>query len=212
MTSKHFATLVVAVLLSACATRPVKAPAPSAEVLILAEQRQSARESALRMQGDWSMEGRIAISNGSKGGSGRIDWQQDRNRYVVSLSAPVTRQSWRLSGDLSGGAGRLEGLEGGPREGPDAEQLLLQATGWEIPLRSLQQWVRGMATTPAQGADIEYTAEGQLLGLREQGWRIDYLEWFESTGLQPAMPRRIEAVRGQAKVRLVIDRWSLATP
>ena len=36
-------------------------------------------------------------------------------RFDVSLSAPVTRQSWRLVGDA--GAARLEGLEGGTARG-----------------------------------------------------------------------------------------------
>lgn len=215
MTAKNFAILAMALLLAACATRPVKAPAPTAGFLALAEQQQLIRENILRTQSDWSLEGRIAISNGSKGGSGRIDWDQDGDKYVVSLSAPVTRQSWRLTGDLHSESGRLEGLEGGVREGADAEQLLLEATGWDIPLQSLVQWTRGMADVPGRSnapAQVEYATDGRLRSLREQGWRIDYTEWFESVGGQPSMPRRIEASRGDAKVRLIIDRWALASP
>src|SRR3546814_11697571 len=47
-----------------------------------------------------SFSGRVALSGGSRGGgTGRIEWQQAGDRYRVTLSAPVSRQSWRLSGD-----------------------------------------------------------------------------------------------------------------
>ncbi|MFB8831670.1 lipoprotein insertase outer membrane protein LolB [Azotobacter sp. CWF10] len=41
-------------------------------------------------------------------------------------------------------AGRLEGLAGGPRDGEDAQQLLLEATGWDIPVNQLPEWIRGL--------------------------------------------------------------------
>jgi outer membrane lipoprotein LolB len=154
----------------------------------------------------------VAISNAGKGGNGRIDWQQEQARYVVALSAPVTRQSWRLSGDTQSEAGRLEGLEGGTREGEDAEALLLEATGWEIPVNALAEWVRGLPAEGVPNPAQSFSGEGHLRALEQAGWRIDYLEWFESVGGQPVMPRRIEAARGPAKVRLIIDRWSLASP
>jgi len=97
-----------------------------------AEARQAGREAALAHQPRWGLEGRIALSNGRQGGSGRLDWQQDGDRYVVALSAPVTRQSWRVVGEP--GTVRLEGLDGGPRVGSDASDLLREATGWDIPV------------------------------------------------------------------------------
>ena len=120
-----------ALALGACAVqgvRPVAPGLPAAE----AEARQAARESALARQPQWTLQGRVAISSGGKGGSGRIDWQQDGTRYQVALSAPVTRQSWRLTGGE--GSARLEGVDGGPRTGPDAVSLLHDATGWTVPV------------------------------------------------------------------------------
>lgn len=198
-------------LLAGCATRAPLATLPpllSDPVAIqAAEQDLAQRALWLQQHPQWSFEGRVAINNAGKGGNGRIDWQQDGQRYVVSLIAPVTRQSWRLIGDTHSEAGRLEGLEGGPREGEDAEALLLQATGWDIPVHALAQWVRGLPAEGVQTAGKSFSMEGRLKQVEQGGWRIDYPLWFDVEGQQPPLPRRIEAQRDQATVRLIVDRW-----
>ncbi len=194
-------------LLAACASgggRRQAAPAlVDPEDVAAAQARQSIREAWLRGRKEWGFEARVAVSQAGKGGSGRLDWRQQGTQYTASLSAPVTRQSWRLSAD-DGGA-RLEGLEGGTRQGSDADLLLREATGWDIPVQTLSDWARGLSE---QGSP-EFGPEGQLQALRQAGWNIRYTEWMPAAGEQPAMPRRIEAERGQARVRLVVDRWDL---
>lgn len=198
-------------LLAGCATRAPRGDLPVVThdpgEIGLAEQAQSQRAQWLSMRPRWTLEGRVAISNAGKGGSGRIDWRQDGAAYVVSLSAPVTRQSWRLSGDTHSEAGRLEGLEGGMREGEDAEALLLEATGWEIPVNALAEWVRGLQAPGVPVESREFSSDRRLRMLAQAGWKIEYTEWFATAGGQPTLPRRIEARRGQASVRLIIDRW-----
>lgn len=206
---------VSSLLLAACATRAPQASLPpplsGAEAIRAAEKAQIERAAWLNGQPQWSFEGRVAISNAGKGGNGRIDWRQDGPRYVVSLSAPITRQSWRLIGDTHSEAGRLEGLEGGTREGEDAEALLLEATGWDIPVNALGRWVQGL---PAEGLATEnqsFSTASRLQALEQAGWRIDYTEWFEAAGQQPPLPRRIEARRDRATVRLIVDRWDFTS-
>ena len=205
---------VSSLLLAACATRAPQASLPpplsGAEAIRAAEQAQAQRAAWLNGHRQWSFEGRVAINNAGKGGNGRIEWEQDGPGYVVSLSAPVTRQSWRLIGDTHSEAGRLEGLEGGTREGEDAEALLLEATGWDIPVNALAHWVQGL---PAEGLPAEnqsFSAESRLQTLEQSGWRIDYIEWFEAEGQRPQLPRRIEARRDRATVRLIVDQWDFA--
>lgn len=201
---------LLALLLASCATQSAR-PLPPADAgaIDLARHKQLERESILRRQTDWSLAGRVAISNGRKGGSGRIDWQQQGDAYTVSLSAPVTRQSWRLSGGLRGA--RLEGVEGGPREGVDAAQLLREATGWEIPVVALGDWVRGVSAQGLPQAAMQFDGAGRLSHLEQGGWAIDY-RWPETAATTPALPQRVDAVRGEAKVKLIVDAWSPASP
>lgn len=205
---------LAALSMAGCATRSATVDSPvlrDPAALAAAQAGQATRAAWLASQADWSFAGRVAVNANGKGGSGRIDWQQTGTDYLVALSAPVTRQSWRLDGDLVTRAARLEGLEGGPREGADADRLLRDATGWDIPVASMVHWARGVADPAVSIDGVEYDIEGRLRTLTQQGWRVDYLDWFPAEGARPIMPRRMEARRQGASVKVAIDQWQLAT-
>lgn len=201
-------------VLAGCATmrdQPARLPPLPESQRAEAEAAQVAREAALQDR-TWDMTGRVALSNGRQGGSGRIEWRGDvRGReYVVSLSAPVTRQSWRLRGDAAGAT--LDGFEGGSRSGADAAVLLREATGWDIPVRALSAWMVGVRAPAEFGtATLEFAADRTLAGITQGGWTVRYADW-RSGGFAAvnAMPGRIEATRGHARVRLVVDDWAQA--
>lgn len=194
-----FMAMLPLLALMACMRTPVRLDADAA---LLAGQQ--ARETALEQQGAWELVGRIAVSDGRDGGSGRIHWAQDGERFDIRLSAPVSRQSWRLSGQP--GAARLEGLEGGPLEGRDPQALLYQATGWLIPLADMARWARGMRGDPA--ARVSFDEQGLPSLIEQAGWAIEYRDWLD--GADPVLPRRVFAERGEARVRLQVERWEAA--
>src|SRR5688572_30249451 len=114
MKRNHLQSLLLApalLALSACASRTTRIPAPGSVAVPPDIAVQDAREQALAAQPDWRFAGRLGVSNERTGGSGRIEWNQVGADADVRLSAPVTRQSWRVV--RSGGIVRLEGLEGG---------------------------------------------------------------------------------------------------
>lgn len=194
--------VALALLLGACASQPGRRAPPAATVVPAADAaaREVARVARLRGQADWSLNGRIAVSNAGKGGSGRIEWSQRGAEFEVALSAPVTRQSWRLRGGP--GTARLEGLDGGPREGGDAAALLREATGWEIPVAALADWLRALPAQDGAQAQVAPGADGRPQAIEQGGWRIGY-EWPASGDL----PSRLDARRDGARVRLVVDQW-----
>jgi len=149
----------------------------------------------------WTLDGRIAISNGRDSGSGRLHWQQDAEFYVIDLRAPISGESWRLSGD--GAHAVLEGLRAEPIIGVSAEALLRRELGWELPVGALQFWLTGR---PQQAsARWRPEASGLPQQLQEQGWQIEYRDWFRD--LTPPLPKRIVARNGKFQLRLAISRW-----
>ncbi|WP_102946468.1 lipoprotein insertase outer membrane protein LolB [Stenotrophomonas sp. VV52] len=217
MSMKAACAAALALSLSACVSLDAR-KAPAAPEVVSSVSAEAAQAEALRVEQvrawpAWSFEGRVAVSKGRNGGSGRIDWRQQARQYVVSLSAPVTRQSWTLTGDSEQGGGRLDGVDGGPRQGADAQQVLLEATGWDIPVNQLPDWVRGLVAEGASAAgQVDRDAEGRPRRFQQMGWDIQYLDWYPAEGDRPVLPRRIEAVKGDAKVRLLVDGWVLDAP
>lgn len=209
--------LLVAALvagLAACTSVPRGAPAQAvalgADAHARADAQLAAREAAIAARPGYAFSGRVAMSNGRDGGSGRIEWQQMGADFEVSLAAPVTRQSWRLSGGPAGA--RIEGLAGGTRQGDDVVHLLREATGFDIPVAALAAWAAGTRADAARfgPAEVDYTADGQLARLRQDGWTIDYLDWQPvATTDAPVLPLRINAARESARVRLIVDAWTL---
>ena len=185
-------------LLTAC----VPAVRMKGDASLLAAQR--AREQALASVDRWVLQGRLGVSNGSDGGSGNFSWSQDGEHYEFVLRAPVTGKSFRLSGDNHGAL--IEGLDGGPIHGRDAESLMHRALGWDVPLRDLRAWVLGLR---ADGGPAELTFGTDRLpaSLLQDGWSVDYREWDASH--QPPLPKKLYAAKPPYKVKLVIESWQL---
>ena len=197
---RSFAVAVVALLLGACTTQPPREALPP--VAGPAEAHQAARAARLAASPEWSLSGRIAVSSAGQGGSGRIEWRQDGGDYAATLSAPVTRQSWRVSGGPGGAS--IEGLSGGPRQGPDASALVFEATHWRVPVDRLDDWLLGLA-----GRDdvVHFGSDGRLDRIDGEGWVVSYADWCAVDGVE--LPGRVEAVQGESRVRLVVDGWTL---
>ena len=207
----------VCVTLAACQSLP-PASAPT-DVLVgdaqiaAAMQAQQARMTALGLENaacdvpTWAMSGRVALSNGKDGGSGKIEWTQGGGSTQVMLSAPVTRQSWTLTADAGGVT--LDGVAAGQLRGEDAGQLLRQSTGWEIPVAALGCWLRGApADIKGMGqASSVFGIDQQLLRIEQGGWVIDYANWQVDPASGVELPTRINAEQASNRVRLVVDRW-----
>lgn len=187
----------LALVLAACTSPPVR---QVSEGPALASQ--SAHEQSIRASTRWSLAGRIAVSDGHDGGSGRIVWRQDGERYTIEIKAPVSRRTWRLSG--APGQALLEGLDGGPRRGTDAESLLRREVGWSVPFDHLRDWARGLRGQG--GARVEFDEGQRLERLQQRGWTVEYRGWADGT---PRLPTRVFASQGERRVRLVVERWDL---
>jgi len=190
------AALALCIALAACA--PVRTrETPAAAVA------QSARETELAQRAHWTIAARIAVSNGQDGGSGELNWQQDGDRYSFTVHAPVTGRTWKLSGDAQHAV--LEGVDPQPDEGADAERLLHDRLGWDVPLAELDAWVRGMRAAHAR-ADVQYDEKNLPAVIEQSGWKVEYRDWFADR--TPALPRKVFASRGTARVRVAIEEWN----
>ncbi|MBS0556656.1 MAG: outer membrane lipoprotein LolB [Proteobacteria bacterium] len=189
------AMLVVLLALAACA--PVRVRETPAALAA-----QQAREAQLAPLAHWTLAAHIGVSNGRDGGSGDLSWEQNGDAFHFTVRAPVTGKTWTLSGD----AGRvvLEGVDPQPDVDSDAQRLLHDRLGWDVPLADLRAWVRGLRAA-GSGASMQFDAQNLPAVIEQDGWRVEYRDWF--TDRDPAMPRKVFASHGDARVRLVIENW-----
>lgn len=166
---------------------------------------QAARERQLAGVDRWTLQGRLGVSDGQRGGSGSLVWTEEGAHYDFVLTAPF--HSFRLSGGPDGAL--LEGLDGGPLRGADAEALMRKALGWEVPLRELRAWVLGMRAVGSP-AEVSFNQQRLPALLQQDGWAVDYREW--DTGRQPPLPRKVFAAKPPYKVRLSIESFRIELP
>lgn len=187
------------VLLAACAPVQVRGDQQM-------QTAQAAREKLLAGHDHWTLHAHLGVSDGHHGGSGTLIWVQNGPNFTFTVRAPLTGRSFRLLGGPHGAV--LEGLDQGTLRAADARTLLAQALGWQVPVRQLHDWVRGLGATGTDSAAVlRYGSNGLPSLLKQDGWTVQYRDWF--TDISPALPRRVFAAHGDYHVRLSIQSWTL---
>jgi len=165
---------------------------------------QEQRSAALATIQLWGFSGRIALSDGEQGGSGRLDWQQHHSDLVLNFQAALGQGSWRLTLDAE--SAMLESGGGDIFQAADADSLMRQQLGWEVPVDALKYWVRGLPD-PGQTGKLQVSELGLPSSLEQQDWTIEYQRWDEK--VQPAMPKKLVARQGEYQVKLIIRDWQI---
>lgn len=161
----------------------------------------------LQQQQQFSVTGRVGVSNAGQGFNASFDWRQQRNTSVLKLSGPMGAGS--LTVRHSPGILRVETSRGEVFENDRAEVLLLQQLGFTPPFESLRYWILGVSAPAAEAAQESVGDDGRLLGLQQQQWQLS----FERSKAVPLgagiarLPGKLVAIREGLKLTVVIDRW-----
>ena len=184
---KRFAGFFSILLLTACAvTPPLKSTRSAAEFT------------------DWQLHGRIALNRGDQGWHASLLWQEQADGYQLKLSGPLGQGGFQLAGDAHGVV--LVDAEGHSSFARDGDALLLQATGWHLPVVGMRYWVRGLPVPDIEAIPV-YDESGHLSRLEQSGWVINYQKYQLVEGA--AVPSKMQLARDDVSVRLVIKQWQL---
>jgi len=152
---------------------------------------------------DWEFKGRIGVSAGSEGFNGKLRYSQNASNFRATVSGPLGFGTVRIHG---GGRGvTVTDKDGEETILQDPEFDLRAIYGWTIPVASLRFWALGIPD-PSLPADTEFNEDGQLAALEQGNWLIKIDQYRDGGG--QSMPRRLSAVSGDNKLRLVIDNWT----
>jgi outer membrane lipoprotein LolB len=164
--------------------------------------------------------GRAAVKGGKESFSGGVQWRHTGGGDEILLLSPLGQALAQIQLDPDGAS--LTTSEHQSYYAADVESLTEQVLGWHLPLMGLQYWVQG-ANSPATGAEMDMDSDGQVVAIRQDGWNIDYANYFPATETyvaqtgtqaraqaQAARPRLLLLKRGDLQIKLVIDRWNSA--
>lgn len=194
------ALLLASLLLSGCqiwqTTHEMPAPTPDQPKLDWVEHVRT-----LTLMQEWQIRGKIGVRTADDGGSAYLDWSQSFDSFYIMLSGPLGQGSTIISGNPYGA--RLENSDG-TYISDSPEQLVLEHTGWSIPIPQLLYWIKGIPA-PHGKSEATHNAYGTLATLKQEEWSLEFDRYGAAMGT--LLPQRIKISRDDLKVTLVIKEW-----
>lgn len=185
---RFLAGLLAVLLLAGCTTTPAPRSSTSAATLSA-----------------WQFNGRVSLTRGEEGWHAGLHWQEQAGSFYLRVSGPLGQGGFQLNGDARGVV--LVDADGQTFAAQDADTLLVQVTGWELPVSGLRHWIRGLPEPAAGEAQANRDEAGQLRRLEQSGWTINYERYQVVDGV--SLPAKLRLVREDIAVRIVIDQWQL---
>ncbi|MGV3346268.1 lipoprotein insertase outer membrane protein LolB [Enterobacteriaceae bacterium LUAb1] len=135
----------------------------------------------------------------------RFNWQQTASdQYRLLLTNPLGSTELQL--DVQGDTVQLVNSEGKRYVSTDAEKMLTQLTGLNIPLQNLRQWMLGLPGD-ATHYTLDSTHHLKQINYRDnnQTWQVIYYHYDNKT--QPALPAGLELKQNNQRIKLRMDNW-----
>jgi outer membrane lipoprotein LolB len=141
--------------------------------------------------------GKVNIRQGNRSDTAQFSWVAAPQQDQLSLSSPfgstlaelvLHYQDERVISAVLDRGGELS-------QADDPEQLLHDLTGLSLPVAGMRWWLRGL---PAPTSPFERDGESLL----QNGWRITASDYRAGS-----LPYRVELLRDELKVRILINEW-----
>lgn len=155
----------------------------------------------------WTINGRLAVSNGAESWNLDMSWQQQGHTYLIKLAGPLGAGKIQLRGDQNGVV--LDDGENAPRYAENANRLLYENTGLDIPVEGMRYWVRGLPDPQMTNGGLDLLA-GKIQKMHQGGWQLQYRRYQQVN--ETSLPQKLFMRRDDLDVRLVIDQWQLGLP
>jgi outer membrane lipoprotein LolB len=153
---------------------------------------------------DWTANGRLAIAVGHDGGSGAFAWRQRAASSEVQVRGPLGAGGLNIA--LDGDALLVTDANGATLDAEAAREQIRARLGTEVPLAALRYWLLGLAA-PDSPARVEEHAGSPARVIEQAGWSVSYEPFRAVEGW--AVPTRLTAVSGPARLRIIVDGWHI---
>ena len=163
----------------------------------------------------WHVKGRMGFkSDAQKGFSGYISWEQEKQQYDFSINSLLGVSYLKLKGNDEFASLTFDNKS---YDSADPSHLIETLTGWDIPLLSLKDWLKGMPTDQ-QGANevlndslsesITYDELGRIASFQhDSGWQVSYGSYRQIK--QHWLPHQVTLKSATSQIKIRITQWTI---
>jgi len=204
-----FLTGLTLMLLSACETMPTKQ-----ETTVWDDPLWQHHYKQLKTFEQFGLKGRIGITHPDDSFSSNFLWQQREANLFNFRMYGAFGQTYMIL-NVTPGLSTLDTGDDEHFEGYDARSLLYNASGWDIPVSLMQDWIKGLPTG-INKSDLKINADGTLQQIKYLNYIVDFLRYDEAEfergdkTFTLKMPDKIRITQEQNKIVLSIRSWDLA--
>lgn len=156
---------------------------------------------------EWDLRGRAAIFVDDEVHNVGLSWQRNEDDFVMILEAPFGQGVIRIeSSNETDQPIELRLPDGQVVYGFDAETTLQSVVGWSIPIKGLVFWIKGLPQKPGS-FNHQLNGDGRLKSLSQNGWRINFLDYFDFDGQAQGLPRKLYLKHERLALKIVIEHW-----
>ena len=155
----------------------------------------------------WDLRGRAAIFVDDDVHNVGLSWQRDEDDFVMILEAPFGQGVMRIESSYETDLPiKLSLPDGQVVYGQDAETTLQSVVGWSIPVNGLVFWIKGL---PQKSDSFSHllNADGRLESLLQNGWRINFLNYFDFDDPAKGLPSKLYLKHEKLALKIVIEYW-----
>jgi outer membrane lipoprotein LolB len=194
---------LASLLLAACSVhQPAQGPGKS----VTSPQWQQHQQAVAKVS-HYQTRGAFAYLSDKQKVYARFNWQQTApDRYRLLLTNPLGSTELQL--DAQGSTVQLVDNKGKRYVSNDAQKMISQLTGMDIPLENLRQWMMGL---PGEATDYTLNDNYQLrqanYSQNGQKWTVTVQDYDRK--VSPPLPANLELREGDQRIKLRMDGWTL---
>lgn len=168
----------------------------------------SQRNQKLIKQGVWQAKGRIGIKTANQSSSATLIWQQNGTNYDLVLLGPLGQTVASLK--QRRGLAELTIPEHPVYQSYDAEAMVAEVLGWQLPINSLPYWLRALDDPNQPAATGAFDAEKRLSSLDSDAWHLEFRSYLQQDDLW--LPEKIQVNHPKVQLKLSLKEWTLGLP
>jgi outer membrane lipoprotein LolB len=165
----------------------------------------TAREQQLLAMNQFALQASVGIKTPDDSISGNLHWQQQSgSSYNARLSNFLGISLFALSEAPMGSAITIKGET---YRAVDSSTLLLQLSGWSMPLHDMALWLRGLPGSRARNVVRDEFGRVTRFNLTDSTgivWQLEYQSFFPDS---LALPKRMLLTSNDSQIKLVVRSW-----